>query len=78
MRCCAMTCYLRHLKDILAEAGIEVTSSNRKQLDVAVHQFVKVAHKDCPATWNRLKSDFLSDTDKRNELVDHLRRSIRN
>jgi len=70
-----MTCYLRHLKDTLAEAGIEVTPSNRKQLDVVIHKFVKVAYKDCPATWKRLKSDFLSDTGRRNELVNHLRRS---
>ena len=33
-----MSCYLRHMKDILEEAGIEVTPANKKQIDQAIHQ----------------------------------------
>ena len=43
-----MSCYSRHLKDILAEAGIEVTLANKKEVDRALHKIVEVAHKDCP------------------------------
>jgi len=32
-----MSCYLRHLKDILGEAGIEITADNKKQIDRAIH-----------------------------------------
>ncbi len=28
-----MSCYFRHLKDILSEAGVEVTPGNRQQID---------------------------------------------
>ena len=71
-----MSCYLRHLKHILAEAGIEVTPSNKKQLDAIIHKSVGVTYRDCSGTWKRLKSDFLSDAGKQKEFVDHLRRSI--
>ena len=70
-----MSCYLRHLKEIMAEAGIELSPANKKQIDSTIHQFMGVAYKDCPTAWKRLKSDVLSDTGKRNELVEHLRRS---
>jgi len=46
----AMSCYFRHLKDILEEADIEVTPDNRKQVDRAIHQIVGVTYKDCPET----------------------------
>ncbi len=45
-----MSCYFRHIKGILDEAGIKVTPSNKGQIDRAIHQAVKVAYKDCPAT----------------------------
>jgi len=45
-----MSCYFRHLKDILEEADIEVTPDNRKQVDRAIHQIVGVTYKDCPET----------------------------
>ena len=45
-----MSCYLRHLKDILSEAGIEVTAANRKEIDRAFHQITGVPYKECPAT----------------------------
>jgi len=33
-----MSCYFRILKDILAEAEIEGTPANRKQVDQAIHK----------------------------------------
>ncbi|MBA7604486.1 hypothetical protein ES703_11610 [subsurface metagenome] len=66
-----MSCYLRHIKDVLDEVGIVVTPANRKQIDQAVHQAVGVAYKDCPATWNRVKEE-LKDERKRKALVTQL------
>lgn len=66
-----MSCYLRHIKDVLDEAGIVVTPANRKQIDQAVHQAVGVEYKDCPATWNRVKEE-LKDERKRKALVTQL------
>ena len=71
-----MSCYFRHMKDVLAEAGIEVTSANRKQLDQAFHQIVGVAYKDCPAAWKELKQELAGDEQKRRELVQKLQNAV--
>lgn len=71
-----MSCYLRHMKNILAEAGIEVTPSNRKQVDQAFHRIVGVTYKDCPTTWKRLKQELAGDEGKRRELVHKLQNAI--
>jgi len=72
-----MSCYLRHVKDILDEAGIEVTPGNKKQIDRAIHQIVEVAYKDCPATWKRLKQEILADDEKRRGFIEELQDAIR-
>lgn len=50
-----MSCYLRHLKDILKEAGVEITSENRKEIDQAIHKAVGIKYKDCPHAWREVK-----------------------
>ena len=45
----------------MAEAGIMVTSQNKKQVDEAIHQMMKVNYKDCPATWKALKQQLGSE-----------------
>lgn len=72
-----MSCYFRHMKDILDEAGIRVTPSNKKEIDRAFHQIEGVAYKDCPATWKRLKTELAGDEQKRHELIHRLQTAIR-
>ena len=45
-----MSCYFRHMKDIFEEAGINVTESNKKEVDKAIHKIVNVSYKNCPET----------------------------
>jgi len=71
-----MSCYFRHLKDILNEAGIEVTSSNRKQIDQTIHDIVEVAYKDCPVTWKKLKQEIVRDEQKRQDFIKRLQNAI--
>ena len=71
-----MSCYLRHMKNILEEAGIEVTPDNKKELDQALHKIVGVTYKDCPATWQRLKQELASDGQKREEFIQKLQHTI--
>ncbi len=68
-----MSCYFRHLKDILEEAGIDVTGANRKQVDQSIHQIVGVTYKDCPETWKRLKQQLSGNEHKRQELIGQLK-----
>lgn len=72
-----MSCYLRHIKDVLDEAGISVTPANRKQVDQAVHQAVGVAYKNCPVTWKKIKEDVIGDEEKRRALIKQLKTAMR-
>ena len=71
-----MSCYFRHIKDILDEAGIEVTPGNKKQIDQAIHQIVGTIYKDCPATWKGLKQQIMDCEQKRQELIKKLRAAL--
>lgn len=71
-----MSCYLRHMKDVLDEAGIVVTPDNRKTIDQAFHQIVGVAYKNCPTAWKKLKQELTGDEPKRQELVQKLKEAI--
>ncbi len=51
-----MSCYFRHIKDIFAEAGVEITKDNKKALDEAIHKAVGVPYKDCPSTGRAVKA----------------------
>jgi hypothetical protein len=72
-----MSCYLRHLKEILDQAGITVDPENRKSIDSAFHQIVGVTYKDCPAAWKALKETLLADERKRRDLIKKLRAALR-
>jgi len=32
-----MSCYFRHMKDVLEEAGVEITKENKKEVDRIIH-----------------------------------------
>ena len=70
-----MSCYLRHLKDVLAGAGIEVTPANKKDVDRALHEIVGVAYEDCPNAWRNLKSQMANEAD-RAVVVKKLRKAL--
>jgi len=72
-----MSCYFRHVKDLLDEAGIEITPGNKKDIDRAFHQTVGVVYKDCPATWKRLKQEIIVNEPKRRELIQKLQNAVR-
>ena len=67
-----MSCYFRHLKDILSKAGVEVTPVNRQQIDAIIHDIVGVPYKDCPATWKNLKQEIIADEQKRQAFIKKL------
>lgn len=71
-----MSCYFRHIKNILDEAGIEVVPSHKKEINQAFHQIVGVTYKDCPTPWKRLKRELIHDEQKRRELIKKLQSAI--
>ncbi len=70
-----MSCYFRHLKDLFSEAGIEVSSSNKKEVDQAIHRIVNVSYKNCPATWKQIKLG-TADAKQRKEFIQKLKKAI--
>ena len=56
-----MTCYFRHLKDVFAKAGIEVTKENKRDLDKIIHKIMRVEYKNCPDTWKEVKKKLTED-----------------
>ena len=66
------------MKEVLAEAGVEVTAENRKQIDRAFHGLMGVEYKDCPATWRKLKLELAGDAAGRKRFVQRLKKAIRN
>lgn len=72
-----MSCYLRHMKDILDEAGIEVTSRNKKQIDIVIHSIVDVNYKECSATWEKLKSEIIDNDERRRSFIKSLQDGLK-
>lgn len=70
-----MSCYLRHLKDVLAAADVEVTPANKKDVDRALHEIVGVAYKDCPGAWKNLKQKMANEAD-RDDVANKLRKAL--
>jgi len=71
-----MSCYFRHMKNILEEAGIEVTPGNRKRIDQAFRQIAGVPREHCPAVWKILKQRLVTE-EMRRELARELREAMR-
>jgi uncharacterized protein with HEPN domain len=56
-----VTCYFRHLKQVFEKAGIEVTSTNRAEIDRVIHNLVGVNYKNCPTVWKQVKNHISED-----------------
>ena len=66
-----MSCYFRHLKEVFAEAGIQVTPENREQIDKAIKRMTDTD--DCPETWAKVKAEIRGDAKTRQEFVEKLK-----
>ena len=68
-----MTCYTRHLDDILKELKMEDTRENRKQLDRKIRFALKQENDDCPVVWKHVK-EHLHDPVKREWFIGELKK----
>jgi len=71
-----MSCYLHNLKDILNEAGVEITADNRKQIDRAIHEIVNTTYKDCPGTWKQVKQKLAASEAEKRAFVKKLKAAL--
>ena len=71
-----MSCYFRHMKDVLAEAGVEVTKENKKEIDKIIHAMVDVEYKNCSPTWKGVKEHIKHDQEAWKQLIAKLKTKL--
>ncbi len=49
-----MSCYLRHLEDVLPAAGIRRTGENRGRIHAVIQEMT--GERGCPRVWRRVKA----------------------
>jgi hypothetical protein len=72
-----MSCYFRHMKDVLDEAGLEVTEDNKREIDRIIHGLVGVDYKACSPTWKAVKAHIKSDDQARSRFVKRLKKALK-
>ncbi len=72
-----MSCYFRHMKDVLEEAGVKVTDKNKKDVDRVIHCLVDVEYKDCSPTWKKVKEQIGKNPKERERFIRKLKEGLR-
>jgi len=72
-----MSCYFRHMKDVLDEVGVEITPDNKKEIDRILHGIVDVQYKNCSPAWKKIKEMVKGDPVQRELFVEKLRNAVR-
>ncbi|MEW6186575.1 MAG: hypothetical protein AB1585_12645 [Thermodesulfobacteriota bacterium] len=72
-----MSCYFRHMKGILEEAGIVVTPKNKKEVDRIIHGIMEVEYKNCSPAWKAIKEKILGDDKTRKQFMKKLKGSLK-
>ncbi len=69
-----MSCYLRHMKKVLEEAGISPQDKNeRKEVDLAIREVIgKPSGEKCNIVWKEVKN-WINDPEKEKELIEGLK-----
>ena len=71
-----MSCYFRHMKDVLTEAGVEITPDNKKEIDRIIHDLVAVEYKNCSPTWQAVKEHIKADEAKKKAFIKKLKQRL--
>lgn len=72
-----MSCYFRHMKDVLEEAGVEVSKENKKNVDRVIHGLVDVEYKNCSPTWKAVKEHIKGDAKARDKFINSLKKELK-
>ena len=71
-----MSCYFRHMKDVLDEVGVEITPANKKEIDAILHGIVDVEYKNCSPAWKKIKEMVKGDPADRERFVEKLKAAL--
>jgi hypothetical protein len=65
------------MKEILEEAGVEVTKENKKDIDRIIHGLVDVEYKNCSPAWKGVKEQIKIDDKTRKSFINRLKQEIK-
>lgn len=65
-----MTCYVKHLSEIMRRAGAENTYENKQLLDKIVREVLDMEHADCADVWKSVKAIMFSGNEKHKMLFE--------
>ncbi len=65
-----MSCYLRHLGDILLAAGVPLSRESRARIHTSIQEIA--GQRDCPRVWKQVKPRLVREDD-RERFVSELR-----
>ena len=68
-----MSCYFRHMKDVLEEIGVDIAPENKKEIDRIIHELVEIEYKNCSPTWKGVKERIKGDEASRSRFVTRLK-----
>ena len=68
-----MSCHFRHIKDVVEEAGVEITKSNKKDIDRIIHGLVDVEYKNCSQVWKAVKEHIRKDEETKKRFIKGLK-----
>jgi len=68
-----MTCFLRHIDDLLKSCGIQRTKENSKEIQEEIRRIIGVKSRHCSVIWKKLKV-WLVDEEKKKILENQLRK----
>ncbi len=71
-----MTCYTRHLEEILRKAGADNRPENRRLLDRAVREVLGQERADCPDVWKVVKPIIQGNSKRKKEFEDKVTRLL--
>ena len=72
-----MSCYFRHMKDVLDEVGVEITPANKKEIDRILHGIAGVDYKNCSPAWKEIKGMVKGDPADRALFVRKLKAALK-
>jgi len=70
-----MSCYIRHLGDILDELGLTNNKETRKMLDKEIREILKKEEARCPEVWRDVK-ERIHDLEQKKKLVSELKKRV--
>lgn len=56
-----LSCYLRHLDDLLNEGNIPLGKEERKKVDQVIHRMMGMESAHCPEVWRAVKAEIAHD-----------------